>query len=107
MGKYEWRLILVLTAICVFSGGVLGWVNSLTAPVIEAQQELAKQRALQEALPDATVFTEDPTLLAELEGAGRSGLWKCTVLTMMEKIKAMCLLLTNGVMLAPSGWRLG
>ena len=74
MGKHEWRLILVLTAICVVSGGVLGWVNALTAPVIEAQKELAKQRALQEALPAATAFAEDPALLNELESSGLTGI---------------------------------
>ncbi|HHW11619.1 MAG TPA: RnfABCDGE type electron transport complex subunit G [Firmicutes bacterium] len=74
MGKHEWRLILVLTVICVVSGGVLGWVNTLTAPAIRAQEELAKQRALQEALPGTTTFTEEPALRKELEEAGLAGI---------------------------------
>lgn len=72
MGKYEWRLILVLTVICVLSGAVLGWVNSLTAPAIEEQEKLAKQRALQKALPTATEFVEEPAILAELASTDRT-----------------------------------
>lgn len=74
MGKQEWRLILVLTVICVLSGGVLGWVNALTAPAIETQEEMAKQLALQEALPVATTFTEETTILDELKRAGQTGI---------------------------------
>jgi len=74
MGKQEWRLILVLTVICVLSGGVLGWVNALTAPVIEEQRELAKQRALQKALPAATTFVEEEALPKELESLGLEGI---------------------------------
>lgn len=74
MGKQEWRLILVLTVICVLSGGVLGWVNALTAPVIEEQRELAKQRALQKALPAATTFVEEEALQKELESLGLEGI---------------------------------
>ncbi|NLW59099.1 MAG: RnfABCDGE type electron transport complex subunit G [Firmicutes bacterium] len=74
MGKSEWRLIMVLTVICVVSGGVLGWVNALTAPVIKAQEELAKQRALQEALPAATTFVEEKEFLGKTESSGRTGI---------------------------------
>ncbi|NLM36829.1 MAG: RnfABCDGE type electron transport complex subunit G [Firmicutes bacterium] len=72
MGKYEWRLIVVLTVICVLSGGVLGWVNSLTAPAIAEQEKLAKQRALQEALPMATEFAAEPAILPELVSKDRT-----------------------------------
>lgn len=74
MGKQEWRLILVLTVICVFSGGVLGWVNGLTAPVIEEQRELAKQRSLQKALPAATAFVAEPSIQKDLVQSGVTGI---------------------------------
>ncbi|HBL36172.1 MAG TPA: hypothetical protein DDZ55_05135 [Firmicutes bacterium] len=72
--KYEWRLIMVLTIICVVSGGILGLVNALTEPVIKAQEELAQQKALQEALPPATVFRAEKATLEALKQSGSTGL---------------------------------
>ncbi len=74
MGKQEWRLVIVLTVICVVSGAILGWVNSLTEPVIQEQNELAKQKALQMALPTANGFRSETALLKELQQTGPTGI---------------------------------
>lgn len=74
MGKQEWRLIIVLTVICVVSGAILGLVNSWTEPVIQEQSELAKQKALQTALSTATEFRPETALLKEVELDGTTGI---------------------------------
>lgn len=70
----EFRLVLVLTVICVVSAAILGWVNALTEPVIQTQRELAKEKALQEALPVASEFQAEINLVEELEKAGVTGI---------------------------------
>ena len=87
MGKQEWRLILVLTVICVVSGGVLGWVNALTAPVIKTQRELAKQRALQKRCPRPLLLRKRKPCQKSWKARPGQGSWKYTVLTMMGKQK--------------------
>ncbi len=73
MGKKEWRLVVVLTVISVVSAAILGVVNSLTEPVIQAQHELAQQKALQEALTTATEFEAEEAFLEALHQSGQTG----------------------------------
>lgn len=49
---------LVLTAITMISGAILGGVYELTKEPIAKQEELTKQAAYQEVLPDAVNFEE-------------------------------------------------
>ncbi|MDZ7820825.1 MAG: FMN-binding protein [Candidatus Marinimicrobia bacterium] len=46
------KIIIVLTVITLFSGGVLALLDNFTAPKIKAHQEEVKNRALRAALPD-------------------------------------------------------
>ncbi|HEY8392128.1 MAG TPA: RnfABCDGE type electron transport complex subunit G [Capillibacterium sp.] len=62
----EWRLIIVLTVIALVSGAILGLVNVWTEPVIKEQEALAKQKSLQQALPEAAEFRAETALLEEL-----------------------------------------
>ncbi|HHT49185.1 MAG TPA: RnfABCDGE type electron transport complex subunit G [Firmicutes bacterium] len=71
----ELRLVLVLTVICVVSAAVLGLVNALTAPAIKAQNEMAQQKALQEALPAASQFRAETSFQAE-ESTGVVGVYR-------------------------------
>lgn len=45
------RIVLVLTAICVFMALCLGLINDVTEPAIEANQEKTIQEALKKVLP--------------------------------------------------------
>jgi electron transport complex protein RnfG len=76
MGKYKYELLLiiVLTVICVVSGGILGLVNAWTEPVIQAQKELAKEKALREVLPLATAFRAEEAELDKFTQSGFTGL---------------------------------
>lgn len=74
MGKKELRLVLVLSLISIVAGGILAWVNSLTEPRIQAQAELSKKAALQDALPTASTFQSDQALLEKAQAAGNTDL---------------------------------
>lgn len=52
------NLALRLMVITVLSGAAMGFVNKFTFPRIEEQKRLAKERARQEALPEAERFEE-------------------------------------------------
>jgi len=43
----------------LIAGLGLGYINSLTSPVIEAQEEVARMAAIEEVLPEAQVFDPD------------------------------------------------
>lgn len=64
------RLGLILFLISSICSGILASVNSMTAPVIEAQTELAKQEALKTLITDAENFIKvekiDNEYVAEL-----------------------------------------
>ncbi|NLW56649.1 MAG: RnfABCDGE type electron transport complex subunit G [Firmicutes bacterium] len=70
MGKNELRLVVVLVLISMLAGGVLAWVSSLTEPKIQAQAELRKKAALQEALTAASTFQPAEALLENAHAAG-------------------------------------
>ena len=50
--------VVVLTVIAFAIAAILAFVNDLTAPVIQAQEEAAAQAALLEVMPDGTDFTD-------------------------------------------------
>lgn len=50
--------IVVLTIIAFAIAAILAFVNDLTAPIIQAQEEAAAQAALLEVMPDGTDFTD-------------------------------------------------
>lgn len=50
--------IVVLTVIAFVIAAILAFVNDLTAPIIQAQEEAAAQAALLEVMPDGTDFTD-------------------------------------------------
>jgi electron transport complex protein RnfG len=74
MDKQGFRLVLVLTIICIIAGAVLAFVNSVTEPKIKAQEALAMKKALQETLPEASEFQPDESLLKEAQQAGGTDL---------------------------------
>lgn len=54
--------VLVLTAITVIAGLLLGFVYDITKEPIQAQQEKTKQEAYLKVFPDAVSFEEDESL---------------------------------------------
>ncbi len=57
--------IIVLTVICLVVGGLLAYVNSITAPVIAEAAALAAEKAKKDVLPDADSFTDVDLKLEE------------------------------------------
>ena len=49
--------IVVLAVICLIAGGLLGYVNSITEPIITEAAEIRAHEARKEALPEADTFT--------------------------------------------------
>lgn len=50
--------VIVLTVICLIVSGLLAFVNSMTAPIIEAAAAKAAEEARAEVLPEADSFTQ-------------------------------------------------
>lgn len=48
----------VLLIICIVAAGLLGYVNTITATPIKAQEEMALQESMKAVLPDAAEFGE-------------------------------------------------
>ena len=65
MNKETWnelvKPVVVLTVICLVSSAILAYVNSLTAPVIEANKEAAANAVYASVLPEAEGKFEDMT----------------------------------------------
>ena len=57
-GKEITTLTVKLFAICVVVAGLLAWINSMTAPVIEANEQKEFEASMAEVLPDAESFDE-------------------------------------------------
>ena len=75
MDKQGFRLVLVLTIICIIAGGVLALVNSITEPKIKAQAALAMEKAIKkETLPEASEFRSNNSLLEKAREAGNTEL---------------------------------
>lgn len=62
--RLEVRMVLVLMGVVLVSAGLLGLVFGVTAPVIAAQKEAARQDALAMLLPEAERFEPD-TLISD------------------------------------------
>lgn len=60
--------VIVLTVICLVVSGILAFVNSKAAPIIEAAAEQAAQEARAEVLPAADSFTKVEDLSGMPEG---------------------------------------
>lgn len=60
--------IIVLAVICLVAGGLLGYVNHITDPIITEAAEIRAHEARKEALPEADTFTVvfDDTLPDEI-----------------------------------------
>lgn len=56
--KYIIRLGIILFLICAISTALLAFVNSVTLPVIEANNEKMQEMAKKEVLPEADTFKE-------------------------------------------------
>jgi len=56
---------LILMVYGIIAGLSLGYINSITAPKIAAQEEAARMAAIEEVLPEAVVF--DPDTVEEIE----------------------------------------
>ncbi|MGL4345882.1 MAG: RnfABCDGE type electron transport complex subunit G [Cellulosilyticaceae bacterium] len=48
-------ILFCITAVCA---GLLGYINSITAPIIEVQKETTKQAAMKSVMPEADTFTQ-------------------------------------------------
>lgn len=61
--------IIVLAVICLVAGGLLGYVNHITDPIITEAAEIRAHEARKDALPDADTFTVvfDDTLPAGID----------------------------------------
>ena len=72
MNKETWnelvKPIVVLTVICLITSAVLAGANSLTAPIIKANEEAAANAAYAEALPEAEGKFEDLTESTTVDG---------------------------------------
>jgi electron transport complex protein RnfG len=66
--RLEVRMVLVLMAVALGSAGLLGLVFGVTAPVIVAQKEAARQEALAVLLPEADSFRADTVVIEEDTG---------------------------------------
>jgi len=56
--------VIVLTVICLAVSGILGYVNGITAPIIDAAAKAAAEAARVEVLPAAEGFTQVTDLSA-------------------------------------------
>ena len=54
--SYYFKLGFVLLVITVVAGGILAYINSFTAPIIQENQRRTKDEARREVLPDAVTF---------------------------------------------------
>jgi len=61
--RLEVRMVLVLMGVVLVSAGLLGLVFGVTAPVIAAQKEAARQEALVMLLPEADSFRADTVVI--------------------------------------------
>jgi len=61
--RLEVRMVLVLMGVVLVSAGLLGLVFGITAPVIAAQKEAARQEALAMLLPEAERFRADTVVI--------------------------------------------
>lgn len=61
--RLEFRMILVLMGVALGSAALLGLVFSVTSPVIAAQKEQARQKALDLLLPEAERFEPDTVIV--------------------------------------------
>ncbi|MDP8268968.1 MAG: RnfABCDGE type electron transport complex subunit G [Candidatus Tenebribacter davisii] len=62
--KYYLKLGFVLLIITVIASGILAYINTITQPIIERNQQIAQENARKEVLPAAISFEEvtgDPT----------------------------------------------
>ena len=67
---------IVLVVICIVTGALLGYTNSLTAPVIEANAIAAAEATRKAMLPEATGFEEIPVDPAWEDVQGVSSIFK-------------------------------
>ena len=69
------RPVVVLVMICLVASALLGYVNAMTAPVIEANEMAALAESMRSALPAATSF-EALEISDELAAKGVTGFYK-------------------------------
>ena len=69
------RPVVVLVMICLVASALLGYVNAMTAPVIEANEMAALAESMRSALPAATSF-EELEISDELAAKGVTGFYK-------------------------------
>lgn len=68
--KETLTLMWKLGLICIIVAGLLAWINSMTAPVIESNEEKTFKQSMSEVLPDATDFQKkDINLVPSEAGA--------------------------------------
>lgn len=61
MGMFEKiKPVVVLTVICFVVTGALSYTNAITAPIIDANEKEANNRARLELIPEADAFVEVP-----------------------------------------------
>lgn len=69
------RPFIVLVVICLIAAALLGFVNNLTAPIIEANALAVAEQTRREVLPEATGFESIP-VSDELAAKGVTGIYK-------------------------------
>ena len=70
------RPFVILTVICLVVAALLGFVNSKTQPIIEANALAAAEQTRKSVLTAATSFEEIPEIPADLAALGVTGIYK-------------------------------
>ena len=91
------KLAAFLTIVCVISSAVLSYTNSVTSPIIIANQKAATEKMLKELVPTATEFTEEvikenrivKMYLAKKDGEVITTVYELSVFGFQSEIKTL------------------